>query len=86
MALVACDQPQAGAASLDSGQLAGIQTRCPRLWLIASHEGQRKGTPQSRANLARYLSLERALARVYRHTTLRQFGWAATIKVRLFRR
>ncbi|HET9094698.1 MAG TPA: hypothetical protein VFN36_06380 [Solirubrobacteraceae bacterium] len=73
-------------ASLDPGQRARIVHDCPRLWLIGSHTGQRKGTHRSLVNQRRYERLEAALRRRYPHTTLRTFGWAAPIHVReLFR-
>jgi hypothetical protein len=72
--------------TLDAGQLAGIARACPRLWLIGSHEGQANGTRQSQANLTRYRALRDDLRRLYPHTTLREFGWASPIHVRLLYR
>jgi hypothetical protein len=74
--------------TVDAGQRTRIETNCPRLWLIASHNGQSNGTRQSRVNLRRYYALERRLAQLYPrgHTTLRDFGWASPIHVRLFYR
>ncbi len=70
--------------TLDPTQQARIAGECPRLWLIASHEGQAHGTHQSLANLRRYHRLERELRTRYQHSSLRSFGWASPIKVRLY--
>jgi hypothetical protein len=72
--------------TLTAGQLAGIARSCPRLWLIASHNGQADGTLQSRVNLRRYLTLEDDLRRLYPHATMRTFGWASEIHVQLLTR
>lgn len=73
-------------ATLDAGQRARIAGECPRLWLIASHAGQSSGTRRSLANLRRYQALERELGALYPHTTLRSFGWASPVHVRLLYR
>jgi hypothetical protein len=73
-------------SSLDSAELSSITSRCARLWLIASHEGQSDGTRGSRANLERFRGLERALKGSYRLVTARAFGWASAVKVILYRR
>jgi hypothetical protein len=64
--------------------LAGIGANCPRVWLIASHQGQTGGTLQSRLNLRRYDAIEAELAKVYQHSTGRQFGWSASVDVQQF--
>jgi hypothetical protein len=51
------------------------------LWLIASHEGLRRGPPQSLANYARYRALRAALSQAYPSRRARSFGWAAVIHV-----
>lgn len=58
-----------------------IAARCPVLWLIASHQGQRDGPASSRADYARYRALLAALAHHYPHTRARRFGYAARINV-----
>lgn len=73
-------------ATLDAGQRARIARECPRLWLIGSHAGQAHGTRRSRANLRRYQALERELGVLYPHTSLRSFGWASPVHVRLLSR
>jgi hypothetical protein len=60
-------------------QLQAITRRCPQLWLIASHQGQRHGPPASRADYVRYRALLAALARRYPLAQRRSFGWAAVI-------
>jgi hypothetical protein len=53
---------------------------------VASHEGQTRGTHQSLVNIRRYRRLKAELRALYPHTTLRTFGWAAAIHVRLLYR
>jgi mannosyltransferase len=67
-------------------RLARIAAACPRLWLLASHEGVRAGPPASRANLARYQLLQASLRGRYRTDTGRKFGWADSVQVELFGR
>jgi hypothetical protein len=66
--------------------LATIAGGCPVLWLIASHEGLRRGPPASLANYRRYLALVAALGRLYPSSRERSFGWAAVIRVHRFDR
>jgi uncharacterized membrane protein len=70
--------------TLTPSTLAGEAGNCPRVWLIASHQGQAAGTPQSRLNLKRYQAIEAGLAKAYRRSTERQFGWSASVDVQLF--
>lgn len=60
--------------------LDSIARRCPALWLIASHEGQRRGPPASRVNYRRYQALLVSLAHRYARRHERSFGWAAVIR------
>jgi mannosyltransferase len=70
-----------------SGRLAATARRCGRLWLIASHEGQRDGPPVSRAHLVAFHGLEASLKRIYGTASPEaRFGWAAPVRVRLFAR
>ena len=71
-------------ATLSSTAQARIAGECPRLWLISSHSGQADGTHQSLRNLQRYQALERQLGVHYRHTSVRTFGWASPVHVRLY--
>jgi hypothetical protein len=73
-------------ASLDAGQRAGVEGACPRLWLIVSHEGQRNGTAESRANFARYERLRAALVSAYPDSRQAVFGWASPVRVLLLSR
>ena len=61
-------------------QLAAIVRRCPVLWLVASHEGQRAGPPASRADHRRYQAFLAALALRYTRQRGYTFGWAAVIR------
>jgi len=63
---------------------AGIAARCPRLWLIASHQGQLSGPPASRRDYARYQRLVAELRGLYGTPTLRHFGYAAQVRVYRF--
>ncbi len=73
-------------ASLTGGQLDGLRARCPRLWLITSHEGQANGPAGSRANYARYLRLRARLAGEYPQHVTARFGYASPVHVELFER
>ena len=70
----------------DGPRLAQIVRRCPRLWLIASHDGQRRGPPVSRRNYRRYQRLFAYFANAYPVSSRRLFGYAAVIRVVAFSR
>jgi mannosyltransferase len=73
--------------ALRRSELSALATRCPRLWFVASHQGQRTGPSGSRANYARYVNLRSALEREYpahRHTL--SFGYASPVRVELLTR
>jgi len=63
-----------------------VPSTCPRVWLIASHQGLPSGTAASRAHYARYVALRSALARAYPHHSTRAFGYASIIWVELLTR
>ena len=69
-----------------ASQLMRIEAGCPRLWLIASHQGQRDGPPASRVNSARYLTLLHSLAGAYPRHETKAFGWASPVRVELLTR
>lgn len=73
-------------AAPSSRRLAAIAAACPRLWLIAAHEGQPGGPPASQADYHRYKRLLASLERAYPHRRLRTFGYAAAVRVDLFTR
>ncbi len=64
--------------------LAAIEAGCPRLWLVASHQGFRNGPPASRVNFSRYEALRGALARAYGRRSAIAYGWASPVRVELF--
>jgi mannosyltransferase len=66
--------------------LPRVPLACPRVWLVASHEGFPTGPPGSRAHYERYVALRAALAGEYAHDTKRPIGYASTIWVELFSR
>jgi Dolichyl-phosphate-mannose-protein mannosyltransferase len=73
--------------ALHRSDLSALRTRCPRLWFVASHQGQRTGPAGSRVNYARYLNLRSALEQEYparRHTV--SFGYASPVRVELLTR
>jgi mannosyltransferase len=64
-----------------------IPSDCPRVWLVASHQGVATGgTAASRAHYARYLAVRSVLARRYADHGTRSFGYASVIWVELFAR
>ncbi len=73
-------------ATLAPAELAALPARCPRLWLISSHEGQADGPSGSRANRRRYLRLVRELTGLYPHRKTVRFGYASPVRVELFTR
>lgn len=73
-------------ATLGPAGLRRVARTCPRLWLVASHQGQRSGTAASRADLARYHRLVQRLDADLRGRTTARFGYAAVIDVALFAR
>jgi mannosyltransferase len=71
-------------ASLSGAELRQLPGRCPRLWLVASHQGQPDGPAAARAHLARFQVLRAALRREYARSATTSFGYAATILVDRF--
>ncbi len=63
-----------------------VPTGCPRVWLVASHQGLPTGTAASRAHFATYEAIRGTLARRYPHQSTRSFGYASVIWVQLFGR
>jgi hypothetical protein len=70
-------------ATLSRARLRRIEARCPRLWFVSSHEGQRTGPVGSRQNFHRYRRLRARLRHAYAHHHKMRFGYAATIHVLL---
>ena len=69
-------------ATLSAARLARLPARCPRLWLVWSHQGQPDGPAGARANLARFARLRAELRTVYPgHPRPVTFGYAATVRV-----
>jgi mannosyltransferase len=64
-------------------QLSAIEARCPRVWFVASHQGQRNGPPGSRSNYLRYRALQATLQEAYAHHDQKIFGWAGQVRVEL---
>jgi hypothetical protein len=63
-----------------------VPAGCPRVWLVASHQGLPTGTAASRAHYAHYVAVRASLARRYPVHTTRSFGYASVIWVELFGR
>jgi hypothetical protein len=63
--------------------LARRSAGCARMWLVSSHEGQRNGPPQSRANRARWFALAAELQRRFGAGPVRKYGYASIIHVQL---
>lgn len=62
-------------------QLNAIVARCPRLWLISSHEGQSNGPRLSGEDYVKYERLVAALGWRYPSQRLKQYGYAAVVYV-----
>ncbi|MDQ6607147.1 MAG: glycosyltransferase family 39 protein [Actinomycetota bacterium] len=73
-------------ATPGSGQLQRIESGCPGLWLVVSHQGQRHGPPGSRTNYVRYRALQATLQEAYPHHGTRVFGYASQVRVEQLRR
>jgi mannosyltransferase len=63
--------------------LARRSAGCARMWLVSSHEGQRNGPPQSRANRTRWFALAAELQRRFGAGPVRKYGYASVIHVQL---
>ena len=63
-----------------------VAARCPRLWLVTSHEGQPFGPATSLRHYLRYLGLLTELSNVYGEPTLQHFGYSAQVHVYRFLR
>lgn len=61
-----------------------VAARCPRLWLVTSHEGQPYGPPTSLRHYLRYLGLLTELSNLYGQPTLQHFGYSAQVHVYRF--
>lgn len=69
--------------TLPRSELSRLPSQCPRLWFVASHQGQRSGPPKSQANYIRYRALLTALGGKYRHRRTLSFGYASAVRVEL---
>jgi hypothetical protein len=69
--------------TLSPQALSALPSRCPRVWLISSHQGQPNGPAGSKANLARYVALQAALEREYPQQRTVSFGYAAPVRIEL---
>jgi mannosyltransferase len=67
-------------------RLSQIEARCPRLWFVSSHRGQKHGPPASRADYARYHSLLGSLTAAYPRRRTVTYGWASPVRVERFSR
>ncbi|HWD84766.1 MAG TPA: hypothetical protein VG321_03370 [Solirubrobacteraceae bacterium] len=69
-----------------AARLDQIERSCPRLWVVASHEGHRPGPQASERDLTRYHALLADLGHAFGHQQRRTFGYAAPIYVTNFTR
>lgn len=67
--------------SLSSAAIRSLPARCPRIWLVSSHQGQPDGPPAAREHLTRFRALQSALGAEYADRRTAGFGYAATITV-----
>jgi hypothetical protein len=65
------------------GQITQIVQECPRLWMIASHQGQHQPAA-SLIDLNRYNRLVTSLTAAYPYSQFKHFGYAAVIHTALF--
>jgi hypothetical protein len=72
--------------TLPGRELRAIAARCPALWLVTSHEGQKKGPAGSQLNFHRYHRFRARVRHLYRYHHKMKFGYAATIHVLLLSR
>ena len=63
-----------------------LAARCPRLWLITSHEGRAYGPPTSQRHFLRYLGVLTELENAYGSPSLKPFGYSAPVHVYRFTR
>jgi mannosyltransferase len=66
-----------------SSTLKRIESSCPRVWFVASHEGQIDGPQGSLTNYIRYRIFQDQLQTVYTRHSTHIFGWAAEVAVEL---
>ena len=71
--------------TMPRAQIASSASRCRRLWLVSSHEGQPHAPTTSLANRARFFKLRRDFERRYGGGRIHQFGYASAIHVQLLR-
>lgn len=69
-----------------SSRLRQIAGSCPRLWVVASHQGQRSGPSGAVEHLQGYNRLKAELRSLYPHSSQRHFGYAARVNVTLLHR
>ncbi len=70
-------------ATLTPREIARRGASCRRLWFVSSHEGQPDGPARSRANRARFETLQTRFEHAFGRGHTRQFGYASAIHVRL---
>ena len=70
-------------ASLSATQITGLRSRCRRMWLVSSHEGEVSGPVRSREHRAEWHALRARLARAFGHGAVRTLGYASAIHVQL---
>lgn len=68
------------------GTIDRVLSTCPRLWLLASHQGELTGPPGSRSDFIRYRLLQVILQGAYPHHRFNHFSRSARIDVELLSR
>jgi mannosyltransferase len=69
--------------TLSPVQEGSLTSRCRRLWLVSSHEGQSTGPPRSRRNLRAFNHFRTQLEHRFGKGQIRTYGYASAIHVRL---
>ncbi len=70
--------------SLSPKQLESDAQRCPRMWLVSSHQGNQDGTKVSVRHYYRFFSLYDNIARLYPVVHTNTYGWSSPVDVTLF--
>lgn len=73
-------------ATFSPSALKRVAASCPRLWLVASHEGVANGPAGSAAHYVRYRQLRAALEAAYLRHETSSFGYADPVEVELLSR
>jgi hypothetical protein len=69
--------------TIPPARIVALASRCRRMWLVVSHEGQPNGPASSRRNRTRSIVLRDRLETVFGDAPVHTSGWASPIHVQL---